>query len=691
MKKLFSTLIIISSSTLLSGQIIFQEKFNGLSLSTYTTLYTTTLYTTVPSGFIEMSDGFPNTKGSSLHPNAPFHTDSLRYKGWGVVYNNAIKDTFLVSTSWIDSNRSISRWIILPVINGISNNSVLHWKAMAPDPTFADGYAVYITTNTSINDTAVFTSSTKVFQLNDNSTSGGGEKQEWTHRSISLANYVGQSIRVAFKNISRQKYQLWIDDITVENLPYAYDASLQNIGNPKYVLINQPFFLKTKVINNGYQSLSNINLAYSIQGITYNNQSFALSSSLNPLATNTVAFTNTISINTAGIYKVKIWVNQVNGQTDQNHFNDTISYYLSVLSNSISPKIILEQITDASFPDAPANSDTLINIMQQDTNIIPIQIHQYDSLKTNIANLHTKFFNLPDNQLAILLNRNYSLDKNKNYFFRNELRQNISTLKSSIAPCEVYITNLNVDTNSRNIQFDVSAKFFQDAKGKYFINAYLVENTIHGNPADTTINGYNQLSNFYYTPYSNYYQQGYFSNAANAFVLNAYQYKHSMVLENATNGIYGDGNVIPNNPTINTLYTKSYSLNIPTSANNVFRYNFRNMYIVAFVYEHDTLIENRKILNATKIKVLSTPEFVSVSEVQKKSDVILYPNPADKFIYIQTKSYQKMEGKILNVLGQEMICINSEIIDISMLPEGYYTVILNIDNKIFSKKLIIKR
>ncbi|GAB4450411.1 MAG: hypothetical protein OHK0036_09010 [Bacteroidia bacterium] len=689
MLKYFSFIFIISTS--LSGQVIFQDKFNSYSLSTYTTLYTTTLYTTVPSPYLQMNEGFPNTIGSSLHPNAPFHTDSLRYKGWGIVFNDVLKDTFLVSTSYVDSNRAISRWFILPPISGISVNSVLHWKAMAPDPNNADGYAVYISTNTSINDTVIFSNSNKVFQISDNSTSGGGEKSQWNVRSLSLANYAGQSIRIAFKNISKQKYQLWVDDITIENLSYGLDASIENIGNVKYVLVNQPFVLSARIKNNGYQNISNINLAYSIQGISSNNQSFALNTSLLPLTTTTLAFTNTLSINTGGLYEVKMWVNQINGQNDQNHFNDTISYYLSVLSNSVTPKILVEQMTDALLPDAPANQDTLNYYVLQDTNIIAVQIHQQDSLKYNQLSSLVKNFNLPDNSLSAMINRNYLINDNKNYFFKNELRKKVQQVKAFVSPCQINITNMNVDTSLRNIQLDVNVEFLQNTVGDYRVVVYLIENNIYGNPLDTSINGYNQLSSYYFTPYSNYFQQGYFSNTANAFVLNAYQYKHRWVLNSSITSAMGDNSVIPNNPLMSNSYTKTYSVNIPASANNVFRYHFDNMYLVAFVYEHDTLIENRKVLNADIQKVTTNNELVSVQVIH--SDVLMnvFPNPANQWLYLKVHNVEKWKAELLNITGQKVMDISAEMTDISMLSDGIYFVKLNTSSDVIVKKIIVQK
>ncbi len=585
----------------------------------------------------------------------------------------------------------MSRWVLLPVVSGISVNSVLHWKAMAPDSTYADGYAVYISTNTSSTDTNIFNSSNKVFQISDNSVSGGGEKQIWTHRSISLSNYAGQSIRIAFKNISNQKYQLWIDDITIENLPYALDASLENVGNLKYVLTNQSFQLKARIKNNGYQDISNLNLAYSIQGVTSNNQSFSVIGNLLPLNTTTVAFTNTISINTAGIYQVKLWVNQVNGQLDQNYFNDTVSYYISVLSNSVTPKVLIEQITDALIPEAPANQDTLLYLAQQDTNVIAVQIHQQDSLKCNVSGLHIKQFELPEKKAIAMINRNYLFNSKRNYFYRNELRNEIASAKNSITPCEVHISNVIVDTSMRTLQFDVNVKFYQKAVGDYRVNAYLIENVVYGEQTDTTLNGYNQSSSYYFTPYSNYFQQGYYSSVANAFVLNVYQYKHQFVMNHSIDGIYGDTSVIPNNADTLSLYVKTYTASVPMPPGGVFRYNFDNIYLVAYVYEHDTLMENRRILNATKVKLTSNPELVNVLSFNHDISIKVYPNPASQFLYIDIPKDEDFQSMLLNVMGQKVLSIDSNLIDVSTIPDGIYVLVLQVGDKIYSKKIIIQR
>ncbi len=68
MKKFSILIFIILMYQYPLAQIIFQDRFNTLQLSTYTTAYASTQYTTVPGGYIEISEKYKNNPGSSLNP-----------------------------------------------------------------------------------------------------------------------------------------------------------------------------------------------------------------------------------------------------------------------------------------------------------------------------------------------------------------------------------------------------------------------------------------------------------------------------------------------------------------------------------------------------------------------------------------------------------------------------------------------
>src|SRR4051812_29748452 len=88
----------------LRSQILFSDKFNTLSLQTFTNTSHSTSYTTVPTTYSYIDDIYTNFIGTFNSPNRPFEVPALKTKGWAVGFNTMDNDTFLISTSWLDSS-----------------------------------------------------------------------------------------------------------------------------------------------------------------------------------------------------------------------------------------------------------------------------------------------------------------------------------------------------------------------------------------------------------------------------------------------------------------------------------------------------------------------------------------------------------------------------------------------------------
>lgn len=114
-----------------------------------------------------------------------------------------------MSSSWYDPTGTSNDWLISPQITLPSTIAVLKWDAKAQDVDYPDGYKVMLSTNGG-NTVADFT-----VQLYSTT----GESSTWISREVSLAAYVGQTVRVAFVNNSNDKYVLLVDNIKVENAP----------------------------------------------------------------------------------------------------------------------------------------------------------------------------------------------------------------------------------------------------------------------------------------------------------------------------------------------------------------------------------------------------------------------------------------------------------------------------------------
>ena len=125
------------------------------------------------------------------------------------------------STSWYTPAGTSDDWLITPAVTLSGSNPQLSWRAMAADAKHADGYTVYISTNAGT-EKGDFLTATPLFDTK-------AESAEWSEHMISLAQYAGQTVRIAFVNTSHDCSRLFVDDITVGESHKAY-VSL-NIGS----------------------------------------------------------------------------------------------------------------------------------------------------------------------------------------------------------------------------------------------------------------------------------------------------------------------------------------------------------------------------------------------------------------------------------------------------------------------------
>lgn len=112
------------------------------------------------------------------------------------------------STSWYSPAGTSSDWLILPTIH-VDEGMTLRWRGKAFDRNFRDGYFVAIATSggDSPDD---FEVEAPIFKTN-------AELNEWIFHTISLNEYVGMDIRIAFVNDSKDCSRLFIDDIAISS------------------------------------------------------------------------------------------------------------------------------------------------------------------------------------------------------------------------------------------------------------------------------------------------------------------------------------------------------------------------------------------------------------------------------------------------------------------------------------------
>lgn len=143
---------------------------------------------------------------------------------WVAYYVEKEQNFVAASTSWYEKSGTSSDWLILPPITVESADAVVSWRAKATDSRYSDGYAVYVTTGDG-QSVADFDTSAPLFSVE-------AEASAWTRHHISLAKYVGQTVRIAFVNNSTDCSVLYLDDISA--------------GKPKAarVVLDMPYVVK---------------------------------------------------------------------------------------------------------------------------------------------------------------------------------------------------------------------------------------------------------------------------------------------------------------------------------------------------------------------------------------------------------------------------------------------------------------
>jgi hypothetical protein len=133
-------------------------------------------------------------------------------------FANNVADSAMFSTSWYNPLSSADDWAWTPAIGPITANAVLNWNALTYDPLFPDGYEVRVMTSaggppngSTGNIGNMVANSTVLFSIS-------AENTTWTARTASLAAFAGQTIYIAFRNNSNDKFLLVIDDVVVTDI-----------------------------------------------------------------------------------------------------------------------------------------------------------------------------------------------------------------------------------------------------------------------------------------------------------------------------------------------------------------------------------------------------------------------------------------------------------------------------------------
>ena len=196
----------------------------------------------------DFENGFGDMILIDVDKKAPNANVSVYKDAWTI--RTADGDNWAVSNSWYEPVGKADDWMITPEITDITANTVLAWTAFSADAQFKDSYEVKVSVTG-----AATTDFTKTLF------SKAGEDGTPVDRSISLKDYAGKTIRLAFRNISNDKFLLFVDDIMVFDAPNK-DAALVSSDAKKYVLKGGETSINYSIKNTGLTTINQMEIEW---------------------------------------------------------------------------------------------------------------------------------------------------------------------------------------------------------------------------------------------------------------------------------------------------------------------------------------------------------------------------------------------------------------------------------------------
>lgn len=305
-KRILFTWLALGIAPAAFAQPVFEENFN----------------TGIPSTFVLINDN-----------NTPASQVAWATEAWSH-FNSADFGGLARSTSWFSPEAVADRWLITPQIT-IPANGYLFWKAGAVDQSFADGYEVRMSSGgTSKSDFSTLLLSVPA------------EGAPMVNRAINLGAYANQQVRFAFVNNSDDKFILYIDDIKVQAIS-GLDVSAKSINVPTVIGLTPSRTISGTMENLG-EVLTTLRINYSVNGGAPISQTLS-NVNINPTEVFNYSFNTQWTPAALGTYTIKVWADQLNGNSDANPANDTATVVVNVIQGR-DKYAVSEKFTSSTCP-----------------------------------------------------------------------------------------------------------------------------------------------------------------------------------------------------------------------------------------------------------------------------------------------------------------------------------------------------
>ncbi len=283
------------------GELVLEESFDG---------------TTLPANWeVRDVDGLPPREEIVfLTPQG----------GWQSVLDFRDPDSvnrLMASPSWYEGSTARSDdYLILPPLT-LPEDVCLSWYAYSQDPGFPESYEIRV--STSGTEPADFLANPPVLTI-------GAEETQFTYRSTSLDAYAGQTVYVAFRHTSQDKFILALDDIRLAQVKQR-DMALFSV-NPIFANPEDSVRIRGSIINRGLDTLTfdtaRLEVNYQIDNGAV--VTMPINKSITFVPNDTLNFVHDsawVPLEDK-VYTLKVWISGFG--SDDNPVNDTLARFQGV-------------------------------------------------------------------------------------------------------------------------------------------------------------------------------------------------------------------------------------------------------------------------------------------------------------------------------------------------------------------------
>ena len=442
----------------------------------------------------------------------------------------------------------------------------------------------------------------------------------------------------------------------------AIDANLVSLDFPGYTMPNTDVDIKGTVRNVGTDPITSFDVDYSIDGGpsvgTYSVTGLNLATGDSYQFTHNVPFNQSVE----AIYSITVTVSNVNGGTDGNPANNTLTQNINVTSSQIQRNVLIEQFTTEECPNCPPVLQYLEGLFDNDDHAIMVAHHAgyyTDFLTTQTDTDMLDFFNDGGATYAPagMFDRSYNGQDNDGYdgpdpgpvFWDGDPYGGTRLADREATPAfvDVSITG-TYDQNTHQLNCTVSGSFY-DNLSDMGVGLFITEDHIAA------------------------------QNQAGA----SGNFEHRYAFRGTASDRLGDP--ITTSTNVGDTFSKNFTYTMDAS------WDYNNLYLVAFVaHLNASDVNDREIANAVQVK-LTDLQPGAVGELDRAA-VKIFPNPTSGLLYL--KGAKDSSLKIYDLLGQVVVekdlTSDNETVDLTPFHKGMYFVKLIKGNSFVIKKINLK-